>query len=780
MHIQETIDFVGVEEKLAATLNKIHRNGPIDLSDFEFLSYLKRFHPAYFRPHERKLIAILGLFFKVSPARSLMAELYSIFSDVIEIDFGQKFTPVQADAFLRISKNIYFSFSAPTSAGKSYLFREIINRETSDIVIVVPSRALISEYVHLLNKIVDKGVLVHQFIEVVNKKHTHRRVYVITPERGVELFKHLSQLDIRLVLFDEAQISDTFIRGLKFDLFVRRIDKALPFAKKVFAHPFIANPEAQLSKHNFALNSDSFSYKHNTVGKIYLSVKGRSFDYFSPFETGDISYVKAEVDVLCETLDMGGTVLIYSSKSNIYNSSYLLAYEDYIRRCRPVTDPQALSLIEDLRKFIGASRSDMKKHSQMIEMMQKGIVLHHGSIPLKGRLIIEEFVNGNYAQMCFSTSTLIQGINMPFDIVWIDNFRFTGQTEDEKNLDLKNLIGRAGRTTSEVDCFDYGYVIIPNKNVHLFRDRILRTTSINPVSQLDEQAKNVEIDFIDIVEAIRNDSFNDDLHLTQTQIQRLENTSTDEQIELILDNLLLNGLAIKGGDYYKLNNTTRKKIKEAFQHIFIAHLRRKILTKAEKTILSAAIPIMLWQIQGKSFAEIVSLRYSYLTQLTDRRAIKRRLNNKEISPREASKLLSTITILRSPIASQLPNKGTRAKSLFPPIPYDKLDYDTLVFDTYDYLDKVIGLSLIDPLYASFILYYNKKQDKRALRMANYIRYGTNDDVEIWLLRYGFSFEDVDWIKDYVIEINDDEIIFDQSISDLSEKQFNVIERFVVE
>lgn len=82
--------------------------------------------------------------------------------------------------------------------------------------------------------------------------------------------------------------------------------------------------------------------------------------------------------------------------------------------------------------------------------MKRGIVIHHGSIPLKARLIIEEFVNGHHAKICFSTSTLIQGINMPFDIVWINNFSFTGN-EDQKTLNLKNLIGRAGRTTIEDD-----------------------------------------------------------------------------------------------------------------------------------------------------------------------------------------------------------------------------------------------------------------------------------------------------------------------------------------
>ena len=86
--------------------------------------------------------------------------------------------------------------------------------------------------------------------------------------------------------------------------------------------------------------------------------------------------------------------------------------------------------------------------------------------------MIEEFVAGGFAKICFATSTLIQGINMPFDVVWIDNFVFNG-SEDKKRLDLKNLIGRAGRTTNNSNVFDYGYVVISESHKNTFCNRLL-------------------------------------------------------------------------------------------------------------------------------------------------------------------------------------------------------------------------------------------------------------------------------------------------------------------
>ena len=246
--------------------------------------------------------------------------------------------------------------------------------------------------------------------------------------------------------------------------------------------------------------------------------------------------------------------------------------------------------------------------------MKRGIVIHHGSIPLKARLIIEEFVNGHHAKICFSTSTLIQGINMPFDIVWINNFSFTGN-EDQKTLNLKNLIGRAGRTTIEDDFFDYGYVIVEKKNKRLFIDRLNKESSLSITSNLDNQTDPNNEDFIDIVDAIKNDTFNAELQLTESQIERISNANLDSEIAFILDNFLnkhLEPLTVK--EYYRLEIPQRKKIKLSFENIYKAHLRRSDLADGEKNVLSTSIPILLWQIQGKSFAEIISLRYAFLSE----------------------------------------------------------------------------------------------------------------------------------------------------------------------
>ena len=349
---------------LSEILMRIHTQGPILAADFERLALIKHFYPEVFSKREKELLYLSGLFYKVGEPESMLEEVYSIFSDAITNETGRVFTPVQAAAYKSIKEKQFFSFSAPTSAGKSFLFRELITGASGDIVIVVPSRALIAEYLSVVKTLVDPSVLVLQFIENINIAKTSRRVYIITPERGKELFQYKDVFNIELVLFDEAQLSDEEIRGIGFDAYVRRIATEFPQATKVFAHPFVKNPEAQLSKHRISTDvSASAAYDQNAVGKIFIMVDKGKLYYFSPYEDGGKSTVPVERDIIGEIMENNGTILIYTSKAKLYSKEYIREYWRYLRFCPKLEDPEALKYVDSLRSYIGASKSGEKKSS---------------------------------------------------------------------------------------------------------------------------------------------------------------------------------------------------------------------------------------------------------------------------------------------------------------------------------------------------------------------------------------------------------------------------------
>ena len=807
MNISTILDGTNIEETLVFILNDIHKNGPTKSEYFETLALIKKHHPNIFSQYEKKLMYLLGLFYKISEPQSLAEKLYKVYADLIKDNYKESFTPVQASAYNQIQTNRIFSFSAPTSIGKSYLFRHLIKNYTSDIVIIVPSRALISEYIFEILSNVDNSVLVLQFVEDINKAHTKRRIFVLTPERAGELFKYKNSFTIGLFLFDEAQISEENIRGMRFDALVNRIDKNFPEAKKVFTHPFISNPEAQLTKHKFIQASAAQRYAQQSVGKIYIVFENDKFSYFSPFSEEKIKKFPLKIDPIEEILRQEGTLLVYTSKANIYTGNYLNDFSRYINLCKPINNPNALKIINELEEFIGGSS---EKNSLMINMMKKGIVVHHGSIPLHGRLLIEKFVNNKFAKICFSTSTLTQGVNMPFDVVWIDNFTFPGN-DDIKNLSLKNLIGRAGRSSQKKDYFDYGYVVVKVSNIKTFCNRIKNKASLKSTSQLSEPISNIPEDLQDLAESIINNTFDEENQLPLSQVERINQAGIQNDIKFILENIFEDNTLLTGNKYYKLERHIREQIKQCFINIYTSHLRRKEISAGEKSVLSTSIPILLWRVQGRSFSAIVASRYAYITRADDRRRISSMLNESTLSDNNKSFILSLaqkqetknqlqkildhdvlsqddkkeillLTELRfSQEAFPIPNKKINKVSLFKNFPtYKDFKYDILVFDTYDYLDKIISFSIVSPICAAFQKYYEETLDNRALMMKNYIKYGTHDEKEIWLQKYGFGFEEIEWLHQHIKTINENEIKFSSSVKTLSQDKIDRIKRYFYE
>ena len=129
--------------------------------------------------------------------------------------------------------------------------------------------------------------------------------------------------------------------------------------------------------------------------------------------------------------------------------------------------------------------------------------------------------------------TLEQGINMPFDVVFIDRMDY------KHHLAIKNLIGRAGRSTSEYK-FDFGYVIL-NKgaNIQKFRNIIINDVELEEVSLL-ETDDDLGGDYAGFKEAIKNETFSDEYNLTPQEIESLEKPDSEAIVKDILDSTFIN------------------------------------------------------------------------------------------------------------------------------------------------------------------------------------------------------------------------------------------------
>ena len=759
-----------LEEIIEYVRKDIYVNGPISTLDMEILSYLKYYQPEFLSKYEGDILERMGIFYKENKINSIEGLIMSNYKKVIAEKYNKFYTPIQTNLINNILLNKNFSFSAPTSTGKSYVFREIIeDKDKKDVAIIVPSRALINEYfIKILDIIKDKSVNVLTSVEIINKKIAKRNVFILTPERAKELFKYKEELQLDFVLFDEAQLGDEeSTRGMIFDSIVRRIKRNFPKTKLLFAHPFINNPEAQLKKNNIE-EGDYKNYLEKNVGQMFISYdSGKYYHFGIEKEVMGNNKIKMEEDPIKNIIINNGTVLIYTAKTSIYNGKIFEKFGKYIELCEEIKDKKALKLIKELKELIGATqKKKSEKYSKMIELLKRGIITHHGSLPLKARIILEEFTQNNFCRICFATSTLVQGINMPFDVVWIDKF------ESSQRLSILNLIGRAGRATTK-EKFDYGIVVVKDVNKSRLRSIIKTKIKLKEVSLLDVENNEEDDNVRDFKESIKNGTLSDEYNLTQNQLERLEEKSLDNSIEFILEKMVRKNSFISVDEFNKYERSIRTKIREEFEKIYIAYLNRAELSSGEKSVLSNAIKILVWQINGKTFKQVVWYRYSYITRLEERKELMKQKNKKE-AQNEIANMEARFTME----CSDIPNKDLMSFNMFKGKKVNEVSYDRIVFDTYDYIDKIIGFKLKDIYYATFEKFFERTGDIRAKNMALYLKYGTIDYVEIMLIRYGFSFETIEWLKKYVKKIDEDEIVFKKKIMVLSKDKFKEIEHYV--
>ncbi|MBQ2883377.1 MAG: DEAD/DEAH box helicase [Alphaproteobacteria bacterium] len=757
--IKKIIDGTDIEQIFEYVIKNIYQEGPKEATFMEILCYLAIYQEETFVRYQNQILRYMGLNYKNITSETLPEIVFGMYAKHIEDNYKYSYTPVQASIVDGIEQNKCFSFSAPTSTGKSYVFRNIIMDSCKDIVIVVPSRALINEYYYTMcGWIKDKEVNILTFIDNINTKKAKRNVFIVTPERCKELFKRKHEFEVEYFLFDEAQLSnEENSRGLFFDSIIRRIQKAYPYAKFIFAHPFVKNPDAQIQKNHFDVDtSESRCYEYRNVGQMFYAHNGENFYHFGiDKEIMGNHKQLCRFDPIENTIKKDGSILVYTKKASIYKKHVFADFKKYIDLCPEIKDEEAIKYIKQIKKYIGANdEAGAERYSQMVSMLKRGIVIHHGSLPLQARLLIEQFTQAGFCKICFATSTLEQGINMPFDIVFLNTF------EASKPLSLKNLIGRAGRSTRDKK-FDFGSIIVKVENMSKLREIIKEEELLDTVSLLEQ---DVGEDLQEFKEAILEGTLSDEYNITEKQLDKLKTDESEQIIFNILNVMFAEGKIV---ELSRINQDLECKLElyELFIRLYEQYLGRE-LVDGEKNVLNTAIKILLWQVHCKTFKDICFYRYSYASRKQEREQLQKKINNGD----ELESLLGKMQLERLEAAfvtgyADIPDKNLKVFSMFGKheTKAKDVDYDRIVFDTYDYLDKIINFKLSDVFVAAFEEYYQKTYDERARKIALLVKYGTEDEKEIWMLRYGFSFEDIEWIEPYIVSINQEEVLFSEKL-----------------
>lgn len=275
----------------------------------------------------------------------------------------------------------------------------------------------------------------------------------------------------------------------------------------------------------------------------------------------------------------------------------------------------------------------------------------------------------------------------------------------------------------------------------MFSKRINESFELSEISVIDNLPDEVQDDSQELVDSIREETFDDEHNLPKSKVVRLSENPIFSACRRILD-ILYQKEKISEMVIGKENEPIRLNLISDFRLIFEASLART-LYDGEAAIFEQAIRIFLMTLGGKTFREIVGQRYSYISNRDGNGSGGAKFSQK------AEKLPDSSIVKKYPFFS-----NTLAKDV---------SYDAIVFDTYDYMDQVISFSLSDVFSAAFKIYGRENDDDRSSKMLELLRFGTNNDTYMLLMRYGFPPESVAEIGPYILRINEREIIFSPDI-----------------
>ena len=363
------------------------------------------------------------------------------------------FDAAQGIAFENIKNKQFYSFSGPTSMGKTFLVKmfikeQIVCGEKRNYVIVVPSKALINEIKSEIISAIgeysyEKKYKVITTPGAVISDENTKYIMVYTQERLSYQLKVHPQIIIDYLFVDEAQkISEVGTRSTYFYRIINYMVKRNKEMRVCFLCPYIPNPDIYLhlipTIVDNKFKSDIFEFSPVNQHKCILNLDSGKLNIFN-----DLSREFAEINLSSECKSVSDAVYkIGHDKSNIVfcDSKDMVEQQaiEYWQKCEEDNSRELKNLIEDIK-------AEIHPKSFLVHFLKRGICCHVGYLPSTIKAKIEDLFRKRIIKTIFCTSTLLEGVNLPADnlFIVIKNSSYILK----RSADFKNLMGRVGRKT---------------------------------------------------------------------------------------------------------------------------------------------------------------------------------------------------------------------------------------------------------------------------------------------------------------------------------------------
>ena len=354
----------------------------------------------------------------------------------------------QKEVFDEIKKG-HLSYSAPTSQGKSFVMKvfireQIIKGSSDNFAIIVPTKALINETRHkMLDELKEDNLIMQKDYRVVTStgdialEQNHHFIFIMTPERFLYLLNTTNYI-AKYVFIDEAhKISSNDKRSAYYYQIVSKVIKSDTCSHIIFASPNIPNPEEYLKLINSPEPKSSHHSSYAPVSQIkyLINIAQGSVEIYNEFSNKLIKIGNNSQKKLKDIINLIGT----NEQNLVYCNSIQETINQAVEYALSVDDTNDATLIQ-LSKDI---QREISVDYFLAKLIKKGVAYHVGYLPTSIRVRIEDAYKKGIIKVLFCTSTLIEGVNLPADNLFITSYKNGLRKLDE--VTFRNLIGRVGR-----------------------------------------------------------------------------------------------------------------------------------------------------------------------------------------------------------------------------------------------------------------------------------------------------------------------------------------------
>lgn len=385
---------------------------------------------------------------------------------------GRKYllTDFQKKIWNSMDNDNILGISAPTSAGKSFVILlkiiERLSKEDIDVVYIVPTLSLLNQVTEDFNRELKYMGISNYWISnsfEQEQKIDARHIYVLTQEKAIAAFADSEKaFSKRLILVaDEIQNIER-IKEEKDERSKILFDTLIEFRyKENVEQIIISGPRIEeidkVGKSIFGIETKDHTTDISPVLNLTYSIKkiGHKF-YFK-------QYCALTNTPIIEEIENIGIIQGYGKKA--YTEKYLYYLNNFVRAignddqniifaptsngARKIAMALSMANTHVEKELVQYYRDTIHDNYSLCDTLLKGVAYHHGKLPMHVRRTLERAISDKQISNVVCTTTLLQGVNLPAQNVFIRNphlyMKKKADSSDLTNYEMANLRGRAGR-----------------------------------------------------------------------------------------------------------------------------------------------------------------------------------------------------------------------------------------------------------------------------------------------------------------------------------------------